>query len=1201
MFYLVLNSLHCLCLPYQLQAFHACNKDIKEGGSNKQNAFLFIQSIKMIRIFEHVLIILGMGVSYIIWLPLVVELLSSNRIMNFLDTISTGVFLLPLTSVISFYPWIKKINNLIDSVLLRPMSQWIGFIFDFIKQYFFIVLYVPLVVVSIYALIIQHLSLPLVCLVFGHVVSILNYFGLISNNYKETVLYNALMWVQVFSVLKSDSLFRVVMNLFMSLNELQAVFLKVNKPLRSIYKALNNYSRWAVNSMSLLVVVASAPIYFVFYQQLSVQWALIKAGGLDSQQPFMMKVFMRLRHSLASALSWLVDKVCPNFCKTPINYLVQCICFIEVCTWVLMLRLVLFVSSEVYDFVRFFIAQLKIALSLSGSSNLRKIINNIKLKGCRNIFVKHILILYVLFRGFAHYCYKSYRSLKSAPNKHPVTSFDRVHELADLDQYCIDTQHISGLIFDNGDTLLTKRQQQSSTKFPRELLIEALNNFKDILENEEKYKEQFDVYWESEVGAREKKYIDFYKLPGEIEEKLTNTNALDTQLFINNLEHLLRKLNKRMESPNEQQIKCFYYDFSNLLVGGLIWCIPKACNKTLDILRGLSPLSAKALINEEVFQHRQHYFNKITNCNGLVDKNIKELDAFLQKFNWLPHDAPLLYNNMKLFVIGYLDEHNIVDYKDDPSMNKASDQYVFDRLLNQHSRIMDNKSISVDQALLDDMFTIFNLYNYYLACNNALVTTLTMRTLDSDYHENQITNIAIGFELGIIKDTYLQQWVNVDVLKHNQSYTGLSLSYQMTTPAKHLVDELRNNIWRGSSEILEAMAHDRAGHLWKSQEEIVRILEKQLGKCTREYIHDSDIQHYAIAYLCGPKHEFDFIIEMLKVGMGYKGLIEEVNTSEDLEKQCKTSIDSADLEKYTSINRRIQEIESSIDALSGQIDVNKDRLKKVRWTKEESAKINQRLEQLTKTLSEKKVEKACIKRDCPQLESYSLDIKKLSLAEDVKRFKGIHSIAQDLVPALLLLNNGILRPKNDDNPLFKSKRSLKETVSSVFYHIKIAIFIPLYTVTRSIVVEHKNLVIEVISIPLVQRFISFSFLLISVALPVLLAHSAGQYIVSQMFAFAMMHESWNQSGQGKNLLQRLFFFFWHPKPFQFLASKIKTVWKGEEDWRTTIFNLACCSLPPLRASSLVVNQLCSSGVRSIVPLAFNPSPVNHFNKGKCNT
>ena len=110
--------------------------------------------------------------------------------------------------------------------------------------------------------------------------------------------------------------------------------------------------------------------------------SFIKGGSRTKPHPFILKVFVSLRNSIANVLSWLVDKVCPNFGKPLINYLAQCICFIEVCTWVLCLRLIL----SVINYIKFFVEQLKIVFSFSGTSKFRKIMNNVKLIGYKNIW-----------------------------------------------------------------------------------------------------------------------------------------------------------------------------------------------------------------------------------------------------------------------------------------------------------------------------------------------------------------------------------------------------------------------------------------------------------------------------------------------------------------------------------------------------------------------------------------------------------------------------------------------------------------------------------------------------------------------------------------------------------------------------------------------------------------------------------------------
>ncbi|HJN37700.1 MAG TPA: hypothetical protein QF353_02880 [Gammaproteobacteria bacterium] len=1139
----------------------------------------------MIRVFEEVLIVLGVGINYIIWVPIIIELLSTNRTMNFVDTVSTGVFLIPTSSFLGFYSINRWVNSFFDHVFptaidkssdiaLENLSivQRLGkiiyqtrqFVFDYLKTYFFMTLYVLLIVMSIYVSYFKSFSFSLICLIIGHSIMGLNYFGLISNSYKENVLFNALMWVQVLSILKSKTWLRFSMTLFISLNELQVVFLRVNKSLRSIYRVVGNYVRWLI---SLFYLVFYLSIYSLSYviSTLCSKYAKVLSGDISAEiewtEGLLVEVVL-LRLDCMNFLSPYYSKNCPEIIQKGLSYVFLLIRYLEVVTWVFALNILDFTLKMIWnDLIVFTYEQISIFYSTFDWS---AVLDNVKEKISSSQVVKYAYLIHVYLRSILYYIQRSYQSFKPFHNKCPRGLLEDIEQI----EYEVDNFVIVGYIHDN----IAKLSQEIACDFPQKLLDESIEHFKHILQNRNLEKD-WQHYLKAEIGDRDKKPIDLDSISEEFKAKLKVTNLTNTESFTARFNYLLMLLNKIREKDDEK----FYFGFRAILVK-LIWCPPAVYSEINYSIRSILSGSVSDRINEAMFHHREVYFNQITGRKLVSDRSLKDIDTYFNQFFDMPAggDKPLFIKNIINLLDNYIDKHQIVSFSNLLTAAPQSSDYVYKRLSDTYDNIMTwGEKVSFDEGFKEDTFKIFNLVNYYNACISTVILTFPMKTLDHDFHEAQLAKISLGLDLGVLKETYFEQWINVDALKNTRTYPALHLSYQAQTSVDDLLLCLREQFPK-NDEILDVLGQGgkhistNGNAIIRDKDEMVEILKKQLRRCENiEGLHYNveDLNYYVIAYLCRDKTRF--ILEMLKIEHEENPLLEGVESIQCLQSEGPSTLftDNPNLrDAYFLLESAKTALAKKTYQLSQSNESNWQLIKEVKTIEREIKRLNQK----------------------HQCDTHDFSIKKALLLEGIKKFSDIYDLAQRLVPIIWLLHNGVIRPKSFNEVAFKENISISDSIFSVLDTLKKAIVEPCVIIISSILYEHRRLVVEVFSIPLVQRLISIG-LIASVAIVSLYNLTPGNFLAYQLVSLFVVQESLYQAYQCDSFLERVQCFFWHPKPFFLLTAKIKAYLNKNKkdlvgwtpDW-SDLGSLALCAFPPIKSAS-IASRVMTNCIRPMVP------------------
>jgi hypothetical protein len=911
------------------------------------------------------------------------------------------------------------------------------------------------------------------------------------------------------------------------------------------------------------------------------------------------------------------------------------------------------------------------------ASRLMKISENIKQNTTNNVIFKGLYITYALYKAVFYHACRTISSFTKRGRKYPtsidlnkeldLTQFTvDVNTLAGTlypDQY-------------KGNEA-AEDDSYSKIAFPKELLLEAINKFNKLLKNNADYRDQWQQYFDEDKGTRDKAEPDFdkpQKIIESIKAKLTNTTDMSTRTFKQNLTILLKRFsstNQDNTKSSDEKERDFYYTFRKVLNESL-WCIPRANNEITQVLKEQSNLDAKGLINNTLYQSRTNFYNKLV---GVIDKQELANENVDERLSKMVFGMMAAYGStagllqLEKFSVDFAKIEGLITHlqalqsqKFDKSFalklnrtistlqhykpgTEITDSYavkslaaVSDKLKNtDYSEVIihhpwkpgkalkqlekyadefvfNNKLIPFGPEQIDHLMILLDGYFYYNTASMIVAMTIQMDTdSDSDRHLHEIKQIIIGYELGIIKASYLKQTMLMKIFQQFTPYTGIGKKYQEATSTEDLISELRT-IWPGNDEILNQLSNSVIGkadsELIQQKNEIKDLLKDQL-KDNQTAFSDTDLELLATAYLCGPDYQDKFIQYQLLTSKWLNPNFkwedsnsrwEDLNKNDDFNAVMthlkNGTFGTADLSSNSTLgvdtdtNEHNSSILQNISTIQGQAKTYKimpdnnslksnitSMINKLLHTEYSNDHIDEAIKALFARKAE--LEKITLTEDQKQA---IIQKAKTDLVAQYNKLKNFYTKAQNLVPTLLLLNNGILMSAQNNKLFQKAKPTAKQKItSSIYTSLDIAsmfVWQPLKATYHA----HVALAKELLSMTLLHQTISLVMLIATVALPSLVSAHAGFFIASQMLATCMLFEAWNQAKQADTWPQRALNFFWHPKPFNFIREKTKSILSGKTPWYKTVINIACCALPTVKASSMAINTALNSSLRCSLPL-----------------
>lgn len=733
--------------------------------------------------------------------------------------------------------------------------------------------------------------------------------------------------------------------------------------------------------------------------------------------------------------------------------------------------------------------------------------------------------------------------------------------------------------------------------------------------------------------------------------------------------------NQDNTKSSDEKERDFYYTFRKVLNESL-WCIPRANNEITQVLKEQSNLDAKGLINNTLYQSRINFYNKLVGVidkQELANKNVDErlskmvfgmMAAYgstaglvqLEKFSvdcakiegLITHLQALQSQKFdKSFALKlnrtistlqhYKPGTEITDSYTVKSFTAVSDKLKntdyseviihhpwkpgkvlkqLEKYLEKYADefIFNNKLIPFGPEQIDNLMILLDGYFYYSAASLIAGMTIQMDTdSDSDRHLHEIKQIIIGYELGIIKASYLKQTMLMKIFQQFTPYTGVGKTYQEATSTEDLISELRT-IWPGNDEILNQLSDPVIGkadsELIQQKNEIKDLLKDQL-KDNQTAFSDTDLELLATAYLCGPDYQDKFIQYQLLTSKWLNPNFkwedsnsrwEDLNKNDDFNAVMthlkNGTLGTADLSSNSTLgvdtdtNRDNSSILQNISTIQGQAEIY-EIMPDNNSLKSNITSMISRL--LNITYADSQIDTALL-----ALSTRKTELEKITLIEDQKqaiiqkaktdlvaqynKLKNFYTKAQNLVPTLLLLNNGILMSTQNNKLFQKAKPTAKQKItSSIYTSLDIASMI-VWQPLKATYHAHVALAKELLSMTLLHQTISLVMLIATVVLPSLVSAHAGFFIASQMLATCMLFEGWNQAKSAKTWPQRALNFFWHPKPFNFIREKTESILSGKTPWYKTVINIACCALPTVKASSMAINTALNSSLRCSLPL-----------------
>ncbi|HJN37756.1 MAG TPA: hypothetical protein QF353_03160 [Gammaproteobacteria bacterium] len=1243
---LISDSINALVLPFVMQNANSLGADFTQGGTDQHESLMY--SFRIFMLYHARLTIPIIFSFQISWLaaialtffPALLQLSSKDQSLNIIDVLSTSIIFFPITSLFKFPQTMQYINRAdvyFKSKIHSKVPEKIQQASTYIKENLFMFAFIPLVVITALYSLFNPMTLPLWCLLFANIVTLLNHCRLISNNYKENIFFNLWTASQLLYVTYASNKIELAVNLINSLQVLKTFLTKTVGKIKILFENSNNLMKFLNSALGPIRLYIEFMIILDLFEKVSDRYSDISDlfqnpadlgqlneqiySAIDGQTPIievlancrniLLYPFSKTRTFISNKSDFLANVLNQityvlvqlelaiwSICDFALSNIANLLTVIKEVTLILILgektltnslqivwsnktKALLFFTSmaapwayfimnpilPVYQLVSLsFLPPIILGLVSVGLVPTREllkqkagsfksvVINRLK-QAKERLSGPYTYGFYLFIKTLYTYVMSRVSTFTKSTNSFP-TNLD-VSTAIPHDILEIDVPNMSGKIINDG---YENPEYQETSDFPKELLMTTIDRFKQLVDNNQEYKDGFYKHLKSDVKNRNKELIDLDDPNAaelfiqEIEQKIRATSETNTEVFKQKVAIVLRRVLGQYDNSNitEKKRERDFYIATRSILRELHWCIPRAHNGINTILRDQEGRSARGKIESALFLHRRTFFQQIT-ANSLVRELLSSIlrQGYRQGYRGLSKlmEQPL-YKELIPLIASYASTTGLVKI----SLEGIHISDKIQTIIKSYKIIVeDHQQLNSDQEnkFLSCASTLGDGVAFYSAASLiAMLVSSIATSEDNDIHYETLKDIALGQELGIMKASELQNTLNTQALQQLNIYSGLSFSYQEATPIENLKEVIRET-WPESDDILKALNKTEQNkeertlneeELIRDKNDIVDMLTEQL-KLNNNKITPEEIEQLSIAYLCGTKHSADFIKYILEFICFYpKDIIKKLFNKT-------LTVESQEIEQLLIPSQELNLMKNKV--------VNHKAIEKMNL---------RRLADKQRPLPLTQDEYSTICLNIGKLEAEAEKNKKTAISnalnelyQDVDKLTKISITAQELVPTLALLSHQAIAPK-ENKVVFATKtthwQSIKEKAGIIPAFVEALIITPIWFVVK----EHINLVKEILSMPILHKAACLLSMMMSCFL-ILNPISDSIFLISQLMLAGLLFESWNQSQQANTWHGKLLNFFWHPTPLSFMQNKYQSIKTGKTPWYTSLSNLALAALP----------------------------------------